>query len=98
MRAAAIALATTVMTVPGAAETVQLYAAGSLRGALTDVAKAFEAATGNAMQVKFGASGLLKTEVGSGAKTDVLASANMQHPQALHYAGKSRAVILFARN
>ncbi|MEI9806329.1 MAG: substrate-binding domain-containing protein [Pseudolabrys sp.] len=82
-----------------AAETIQLYGpAGSLKGALTDVAKAYEAASGNVVQAKFGASGLLKDEIVGGAKTDVFASANMEHPQALHDGKKSGAVLLFARN
>lgn len=98
MRAGAIALAMLAMTVPAAAETVQLYAAGSLQAALTDVAKAYEAASGNTVQAKFAASGLLKDEIAGGAKADVFASANLQHPQALHDAKKSGPVILFARN
>jgi ABC-type molybdate transport system substrate-binding protein len=40
----------------------------------------------------------LKNEIVAGAKTDVFASANMEHPQALHDAGKSGAVVLFTRN
>ena len=80
------------------ADTIQLSAAGSLRGALTDAAKAYEAASGNKVEVKWGASGLLKNEIAAGAKTDVFASANMEHPQALHDAGKSGPTVLFARN
>jgi molybdate transport system substrate-binding protein len=80
------------------ADTVQLYAAGSLRGALTDVTKAFEAKTGNKVEAKFGPSGALKNEIVGGAKAQVFASANMEHPQALHDAGKSGPVIRFARN
>lgn len=98
MRIAAIALAILAMTGPAMSETVKLYAAGSLRLALTDVAKAYEAASGNKVEAKWGASGLLKNEIVGGAKTDVFASANMEHPQALHDAGKSRAVVLFTRN
>jgi molybdenum ABC transporter molybdate-binding protein len=98
MRAAAIALAILAMIGPATAETIQIYAAGSLKGALTDVAKAYEAASGNRVQAKFGASGLLKDEIAGGAKADVFASANMDHPQALHDAKKSGAVLLFARN
>jgi ABC-type molybdate transport system substrate-binding protein len=41
---------------------------------------------------------LLKDEIVAGAKTDVFASANMDHPQALAAAKKSGAVVLFARN
>ncbi len=80
------------------AEIVQLYAAGSLRAALNDVAKTYEATTGSKVEAKWGASGLLKNEIVSGAKTDLFASANMEHPQALHDAGKSGPVMLFARN
>jgi len=98
MRASAIALAMLAMTGPAAAENVSLYAAGSLRAALTEVTKAYEAASGNTVQAKFGASGLLKDEIAGGVKTDVFASANMEHPQALHGAGKSGPVVLFARN
>jgi molybdenum ABC transporter molybdate-binding protein len=81
-----------------AAETVLLHAAGSLRGALTDVLAAFESQTGNKVQAKYGASGLLKDEIAGGAKAGVFASANMDHPQALAKAGKSGPVVLFARN
>jgi molybdate transport system substrate-binding protein len=80
------------------ADTVQLYAAGSLRGALTDVANAFEAKTGNKVEVKFGPSGTLKNEIVGGAKAQVFASANMEHPRALHDAGKSGPVVRFVRN
>ena len=46
------------MIVPAsAADPVQLYAAGSLRSALTEVAAAFDAATGIKVQAKFGPSG-----------------------------------------
>lgn len=75
-----------------------LHAAGSLRGALTEVAGAFEAATKVTVQAKFGASGLLKDEIEAGQRAEVFASANMEHPQALANAGKSGPVVLFARN
>ena len=87
------------MTVPAiAAEPVMLYAAGSLRTALTEVAVAFEAASGQKVQAKYGASGLLRDEIAGGARAEVFASANMEHPQALAAAGKSGPVVLFARN
>ena len=91
-------LGTLTMSSPARADTVQLYAAGSLRAALTDVANAFEAATGNAVRAKYGPSGILKDEIAGGAKADVFASANMEHPQALSAAKKSGPVPLFARN
>ena len=54
--------------------------------------------SGNTVQLTFGPSGTLKDQIASGAKADVFASANLQHPQALHDAGKSGPVVLFARN
>src|SRR5262249_46859390 len=81
-----------------AAETITLYAAGSLKSALTDIAERYERATGNTISARYGASGLLKDEISKGAKADVFASANMEHPQALHDQNKSGPVIRFARN
>jgi ABC-type molybdate transport system substrate-binding protein len=88
-----------VMMAPAMAEeTVLLHAAGSLRAALTDVAKAFEAAGFGKVQAKFGASGLLKDEIAGGAKAEVFASANMGHPLALAAAKRRSPVALGARN
>ena len=98
MRAALAALAMLAITGPAGAETVQLFAAGSLREALTDVAKAYEAKSGNKVAAKFGASGTLRTEIAGGAKADVFASANMEHPQALNDDGTGGPVVRFARN
>jgi len=93
-----IVLITFNMIVLAHAETVYLYAAGSLRAALTDVAKAYESTSPNKLEAKYGPSGLLKNEIVSGAKADVFASANMEHPQALHNEQKSGPVVRFARN
>jgi ABC-type molybdate transport system substrate-binding protein len=98
MRAGAVILAMLAMAGPAVAETVQLYAAGSLKGALTDVAKAYEATTGNKIEAKYGPSGILKNEISKGATANVFASANMEHPQALHDEKKSSPVMRFARN
>lgn len=95
---AVITIGTLTMSSPTQAGTIHLYAAGSLKAALTDVAKAYEAKTGNKVEGKFGPSGLLKNEIANGAKAELFASANMEHPQALHDAGKSRAALMFARN
>jgi len=81
-----------------AEEAVLLHAAGSLRAALTDVAKAFEAAGHGKVQARFGASGLLKDEIAGGAKAEVFASANMEHPLALAAEKRSGPVAMFARN
>ena len=81
-----------------AADPVLLHAAGSLRFALNEVGAAFEAATGIKVQAKYGASGTLKDEIAGGARAEVFASANMEHPQALASAKTSGPVVLFARN
>jgi molybdate transport system substrate-binding protein len=99
LRHVATAVAVVAMTMPAkAADPVALYAAGSLRGVLTEIATAFETATGIKVQAKFGPSGTLKDEIAAGARADVFASANMEHPQALASARKSGPVVLFARN
>src|SRR5215467_8532833 len=95
----AVILAVTTIAVPAlASEPVLLHAAGSLRTALTEVTEAFEAASGQKVQAKYGPSGMLKEEIAGGAHAEVFASANMEHPQALATAGKSGSVVLFARN
>src|SRR5499426_924022 len=95
----AVILAATTMAVPSlASEPVLLHAAGSLRSALIEVAASFEAASGVKVEAKFGPSGTLKDEIAGGARAEVFASANMEHPQALATAKKSGPVVLFARN
>jgi molybdate transport system substrate-binding protein len=81
-----------------AADTVILHAAGSLRAALTEVSAAFEKASRVCVQPRFGPSGLLRDQIAGGAKAEVFASANMEHPAVLAKAGKAGPVILFARN
>jgi molybdate transport system substrate-binding protein len=94
----AVTLAVATIAVPAvASEPVLLHAAGSLRTALTEVAGAFEAASGKRVQAKYGPSGTLKDEIASGAHAEVFASANMEHPQMLATAGKI-PVVLFACN
>ncbi|MGD9952133.1 MAG: molybdate ABC transporter substrate-binding protein [Burkholderiales bacterium] len=81
-----------------AQEPVRLYAAGSLRGALTEAAKAFEAKEGVAVATTFGPSGLLRGRIAKGEPAEVFASANMTHPRSLEKDGKAGPVRLFARN
>jgi ABC-type molybdate transport system substrate-binding protein len=83
---------------PVMADSVRLYAAGSLKAALTDVAKAYEEAYGTAVETEFAASGLLRERIEGGEPADVFASANLQHPETLMAAGWGGPVALFARN
>ncbi|MGS0726528.1 molybdate ABC transporter substrate-binding protein, partial [Shewanella sp. 0m-11] len=56
------------------------------------------AASEQTVHADFGPSGLLLKRIESGEKTDVFASANMKHPQALQAGGKGSSVVMFARN
>jgi molybdate transport system substrate-binding protein len=85
-------------TTTHAADIVLLHAAGSLRGALTDVSNAFEKSSSVKVEAKYGPSGLLRDEIAGGARAEVFASANMTHPQSLTKAGKAGPVAMFARN
>jgi ABC-type molybdate transport system substrate-binding protein len=95
--AAAIMMAAPAMA---SAETVRLYAAGSLKAALTDVARAFEARnSGVKIETEFAASGLLRGRIEKGEKAHVFASADVGHPKKLADAGRARSkVAIFARN
>ena len=79
--------------------TVPVYAAGSLRGPLTALARGFEKATpGTQIALSFGASGMLLERIAAGADAAVFASANMAHPQALGAAGSFGPTQVFTRN
>ena len=80
------------------ASPLQLYAAGSLRDALTEVARQFEAQTGQTVGLTFGASGLLRERIEKGEPAQVFASADMDHPQRLAQAGGWTAPSVFALN
>src|SRR6516165_12762659 len=81
-----------------AEEPVRLYAAGSLRAAMTDIARAFTVQYGVPVETTFGASGLLRERIERGESADVFASADMQHPRTLMQAGKGGPVPVFIRN
>jgi ABC-type molybdate transport system substrate-binding protein len=82
----------------GQAEQVNLYAAGSLKAALSDVVKAFELISGNSIHSEFEPSGLLRQRIEQGGKAHIFASANLEHPLSLSEKGYGRPVVLFARN
>jgi molybdate transport system substrate-binding protein len=80
------------------APVVRLHAAGSLRAAMTDIAKAYSKAYGVSVTPTFGGSGLLKERLEKGEPSDVFAAADMGNPEALTSAGKSGPTVLFAHN
>lgn len=77
---------------------LQVYAAGSLRGALTDIARDHEARTGQKVVLTLGASGLLRDRIEKGEPAQVFASADMDHPQRLVARGGWQAPTVFTRN
>jgi molybdenum ABC transporter molybdate-binding protein len=79
-------------------ETLPVYAAGSLREALTEIAQAFEAHTGHQVALTFGASGLLRERIDKGEGAMVFASANTGHPQQLAASGGWATDHVFVRN
>lgn len=100
-RIGAVAVATTVLATSANAETINLYAAGSLKAALADVARAFESGPGkgHVIMTTFAPSGLLRKRIEKGEPAHVFASANMKHPAALGQAGKTAGgVVPFATN
>ncbi len=67
MRFAILALGIIVMPITACAETVRLYAAGSLKAVLIDLTAAFEAVTpGVNVETTLGASGLLRERIETG--------------------------------
>ncbi|HEY1505872.1 MAG TPA: molybdate ABC transporter substrate-binding protein [Stellaceae bacterium] len=80
------------------APSVRLYAAGSLRSAMLEIAKGFTAAYGLTVDANFKSSGLLREGFEQGTAGDVFASADMGNPQKLEQEGLAGPVVLFARN
>jgi molybdate transport system substrate-binding protein len=93
-RAAVLLCLTTILFPrPGMADGLRIYAAGSLRGAFTEMIKQFP---GSVEAPVFGPSGLLREKIEHGAAADILASADMAQPRKLAHAGQP--VIMFTRN
>lgn len=94
MKAAVLLLACMVGSA-SAKDPVRLFAAGSLRQAMAELAAEFGEP---GVEATFGASGLLRDRLSKGEPADVFASANMQHPASLAQEGKAAAPQRFARN
>ncbi|MGH6814367.1 MAG: molybdate ABC transporter substrate-binding protein [Hyphomicrobiaceae bacterium] len=101
MRCVLFALSVVVLPMGVHAETIRLYAAGSLRAAMADIVTSFEAAAGGKTKVEavYGASGLLRERIEKGEPAQVFASADTGHPKRLAEQGLAAApVTIFARN
>ncbi len=91
-------LSTSMTGAAAADQPLQLYAAGSLKAALSDVAEGYAQVYGQQVETTFAPSGLLRQRIEAGEQAHVFASANLHHPQTLEGAGHGGPVALFARN
>jgi len=73
---------------------LQVYAAGSLREAFTEVARAHS----GSVALTFGAAGLLRERIERGEPAQVFASADLRQPQCLAEQGGWTAPVVFTRN
>ena len=100
MRLAGAILGLALMIEPVQGETVRLFAAGSLKAAMADIAAAYEAgAEGEHVETVLGASGLLRERIENGETAHLFASADTGHPKRLADQGRTATpVAIFARN
>jgi ABC-type molybdate transport system substrate-binding protein len=80
------------------AQPLQVYAAGSLTAAFTDMVKAFPADEGKVAKPIFGPSGVLRERIERGDHVDLFASADMQQPRALAHSRSGATAVMFTRN
>ena len=83
---------------PAANSPVQVYSAGSLRGAMSAIAADFEQQTGQKIALTFGASGLLRERIEKGEPAQVFTSADTSHPSKLAGSGQWQTPQVFVRN
>lgn len=81
------------MTLP-----LRLYAAGSLRNALTPLLAAFSESHALDVMTTFGPAGLLSAKIEQGDEVDLFASANCAHPLRLKMLGLVQDTVVFTRN
>jgi molybdate transport system substrate-binding protein len=81
-----------------AADELVLYGAGSLREAMTQIARDFQQRGGAPVRLEFGPSGMMRERIEARERVDLFASADMGHPLRLEKQGQAIAVAMFARN
>jgi molybdate transport system substrate-binding protein len=81
------------------AETVAIYAAGSLRGVVTELATEAGATFGIEVKPSFGGSGAMRERIEKGEQADLLLSADLGSPRKLESQGRTVVpTVPFARN
>ena len=98
-RCIVVVLTTLLLLVPTAqADTLHVFAAGSLTDAFADLVRRFPAGPDSVAPPEFGPSGMLREKIEAGEPADVLASADMDHARRLAIGHPERSVINFTRN
>lgn len=77
---------------------VIVFAAGSLRAAVSELAQAFAETKAGHVGVTLGPSGLLRQRIALGEPADLFIAADLRHPQALGDAGFASRVVVLAGN
>jgi len=77
---------------------IKVLAAGSLTGAMNAVIKEYSQKTGQKIEARYAAAGLLRESIETGEKVDIFASANMEHPQSFANRGIATQPIIMLRN
>jgi molybdate transport system substrate-binding protein len=95
---ASLVLAMTSAAASAQPATLAVYAAGSLREVLTEVAQLWQAQGGAPVTLTFGASGLLRQRIEQGEPAHVFASADVDHPQRLASTRGWQPPVVFTRN
>ena len=88
--AAASVLATALGAQPAAGEEITVFAAASLTDALEEIAKAYQASSGNRLVINLGASNDLARQIRAGAPADLFFSADEAQMDALQKEGLVR--------
>ncbi|HJS59356.1 MAG TPA: molybdate ABC transporter substrate-binding protein [Vicinamibacteria bacterium] len=93
------ALVAAVAAPVASAETIRVFAAASLMEAFRDMAALYELQhAGDAIELNFAGSQVLRTQIEQGASADVFASADLVHAEVLKAAGLLGPYMVFARN
>ena len=94
----ALVIGCTSPQMPITSNPVQLYAAGSLRDVLTEIAKEYDVQGKGKVVLTTGASGLLADRIIKGEHATVFASADMGNPERLSRSGDWQQPIAFVQN
>lgn len=84
--------------ISAASQVPQLFAAGSLRGAMDEMMAAYQQQGGAAFHAQYGPSGKLRQEIEAGVQADVFASASVGHTEALAQQNLLGTSTLFTHN